>query len=376
MCPGVVDGKIIPHVDLGQHPVNGKLVVVLAQTAGYVILVVAGCILLAQHGNVVVCPVDGRPHQICSAGIHADVFLVNVLFVYCLGDQIAVGAKHESAQFGKDGYIPQPCGYHDLLECLADALADGENVVGFLFRPIGDAHAAGQVYKADVCTGLLLEHDSSFKQHPCQLGVVGVGDGVACQEGMQTEVLDPLLHQDLEPIDQLLGGKAVLCLPRIVHDMGFDLKMSAGIVPAEDGLRQTCNLFQKVNVGDIIQVDVCAQLLCQLEILRRGHIGGEHDIAAGKAACLAHHQLRQRGAVHAAALLLQNFQNKGIGGRLDCKVFPVALVPGKRLLQLPCVLPDALFIVQIEGGGVLGGDALHDLLGCKRCFHSTDPFSF
>ena len=47
-------------LDLRQHAVNGELVAVLAQRAGDVVLVVAGGVLLAHDGDVVVGPVDGR----------------------------------------------------------------------------------------------------------------------------------------------------------------------------------------------------------------------------------------------------------------------------------------------------------------------------
>ena len=39
---GIVDVEHVPDVDLGQHPVDGKLVVVLAQAAHHVVHVVAG----------------------------------------------------------------------------------------------------------------------------------------------------------------------------------------------------------------------------------------------------------------------------------------------------------------------------------------------
>ena len=65
----------------GQHPVDGKLVVVLAQAADHIVLVVAGSVLLAQHGDVVVGAVHGRAHQVGGTGVHTDILLINVLFV-------------------------------------------------------------------------------------------------------------------------------------------------------------------------------------------------------------------------------------------------------------------------------------------------------
>src|SRR5699024_1613293 len=45
---GVVDDQNVALVDFGQHAVDGKLVVVLAQAAGDVVLVVAGGVLFTQ----------------------------------------------------------------------------------------------------------------------------------------------------------------------------------------------------------------------------------------------------------------------------------------------------------------------------------------
>ena len=103
--PGVVDDQQIADVDLGQHPVHGELVVVLAQGAGDVVLVVAGLVLLAHDGDVVIGPVHGRAHQIGRAGIHADVVLVGLLLVEDPGDQMAVGGQHEAAQLGAQGHV-------------------------------------------------------------------------------------------------------------------------------------------------------------------------------------------------------------------------------------------------------------------------------
>ena len=175
---GIVDVKDIPDVDLGQHPVNGKLVVILAQTAHHVVLVVAGGVLFAQHGDVVVSAVHGGSHQVCGAGVQTDVLLIDVLFVDDGGHQRAVGAGSKAAHLAEDGYIPHAGGHKDLFKLFAHALADGHDVVLGLLRAVRDTHAAGQVDVADVRTGSLLHPDSQLEQDACQLRVVGVRDGV------------------------------------------------------------------------------------------------------------------------------------------------------------------------------------------------------
>mgnify|MGYP000638807370 CR=1 FL=1 len=46
VCAGVMDVDNVADVDFRQHTVNGELVIVLTQTAGDVVLVVAGGVLL------------------------------------------------------------------------------------------------------------------------------------------------------------------------------------------------------------------------------------------------------------------------------------------------------------------------------------------
>ena len=80
-----------------------------------------------------------------------------------------------------------------------------------------------------------------------------------------------------------------------------------------------------------------------LHVLHGGLVGREHDIAAGKAAHLAEHQLGQGRAVHAAALFLQNLQDDGVGQGLDGKILLEALVPAERLVDAAGIFPGCPF---------------------------------
>lgn len=123
------------------------------------------------------------------------------------------------------------------------------------------------------------------------------------------------------------------------------------------------------------EIDGGPQLCRQLKFAGGGLVGGEHDLAARKAAAVGHHQLGEGGAVGAAAFLPENLQNGGGGSGLDGKIFLEAGVPGEGLHHLPGVFADALFVVEVEGGGVGFGDFLNLRFGHKRCFHSWQhPF--
>ena len=327
-------------------------------------------------------PVHGRAHQVGGAGVQTDVFLINVLFVDGRCHQRAVGAGGEAAHLGKDGHIAHASGHEDLLKLLAHALTDGYDVVLGLLRAVRNTHAAGQIDVADVHTGGLLHPDSQLEQDCCQLGVILVRDGVGREEGMDAEVLCTLGSQLFVAVDHLLFGHAVLGIAGLVHDLKslFALAQAespAGIVATEDVLRHTGHTLKELHHSSVIQIDVCAQLIGFLHILHRSLVGREHDIAAGKAAGLAEHQLGQGRAVHTTALLLEDLQDDRVGQSLDRKILPEALVPAESLVDAAGVLADALFVVNVERRGHILNDLLCHGLGQERfLFHSYIPLIY
>ena len=116
--------------------------------------------------------------------------------------------------------------------------------------------------------------------------------------------------------------------------------------------------FQERNVVRSSRVDVRAEVVGFLHCPRGRVVGGKHDVAALEAAGLAHEQLSIAGAVNAAALLLQNLQQVGVGRGLDGKVFLEALVPAERGVDPAGIFPDTLFVIEVERGGNIGGDLL------------------
>ena len=336
---------------------------------------VAGDVLLPHDRNVVIGPIDGRPHQVGGAGIHPHILLVGVLLVEHPGHQVPVWGQHEAPQLGTQRHVPHARGDQDLLVGLPHPRPDGGDVVGRLLRAVGHPHAAGQVDEGDVAAGLLLQLRRQLEQHPGQGRIVLVGQGVGGQEGVDAELLRPQLLQTAEGLGDLGPGHAVLGLPRVVHDLKAlfalsDLEYSTWIIPAGDLFGDiTQGALQKFHMGDVIQIDGRPQLLRQDELLRRGIVGGEHDLPAPEAAAVGHHQLAQGGAVHPAALLPQDLQDLGIGGGLHREVLRIAGVPCKGRFQRPGVLPDAPLIIQVERGRVLTGDILELFQGDKRFFH-------
>ena len=129
-------------------------------------------------------------------------------------------------------------------------------------------------------------------------------------------------------------------------------------------------------MGQVVQIDVRAEVVGFLHVLRGRVVGGKHNVAALEAAGLTHEQLSIAGAVNAAALLLQNLQQVGVGRGLDGEIFFKALVPTERSDDPAGVLADSLFIVKVERGGNIGGDLLRLGKGNKRLFLRHDCLSF
>lgn len=180
-----------------------------------------------------------------------------------------------------------------------------------------------------------MQTNGQLKQDTGQLGVIVIGDGVAGQEGVDTELLGTGSHQPGVSLGHLILAHAVLGVAGIVHDTVAQLEHTARVEAAADGLGHARDLFKERNVGQVVQIDVRAEVVGFLHVLRRRVVGGKHDVAALEAAGLAHQQLSIAGAVDAAALLLQNLQQVGVGRGLDGEIFFKALVPTERSVD-PC----------------------------------------
>ena len=86
----VLNHEDIPVVNGGHGAVHRKFVVVLAERSHHIDGGAGGSIFLAQHGDMVVSPIHGRTHEVAGGGVHADIFLIDVLFSDGGGQQIAV----------------------------------------------------------------------------------------------------------------------------------------------------------------------------------------------------------------------------------------------------------------------------------------------
>ena len=102
------------------------------------------------------------------------------------------------------------------------------------------------------------------------------------------------------------------------------------------------------DMRNIIEVNKRIKAAGLRQLLGRHGVGREHNIRTMKAASIREHQLRGAGAVHAAALLLQNAQDRGIGQRLDGEILLEILAPAERLIQRPRRAADPALVIQVK----------------------------
>ena len=341
----IVDQQQVAQLNLRKRTLPGKLIVVLAKTAGDIIDVVRGPVPLAADGHMMISPVHGRAHQVDRAGVHADVIPVDLFFVHGMGHQPAAGAGHPAAQLRLDG---DAAFREDLFIDLPDALADSFQIRFLFLRPIGNADAAGQVHKGKLHFELRREIPSQGHEHFGQARIISRIDRVGSQEGVQAESRDAFFFQDGEAFLQLRQGKAVFRLPRVSHDRIADGESAAGIIAQTDRIGETAVGPQQADIGQVVQVDEGTQLPRLGEFLGRHGVSGKDHILPGETAGFRQSQLRGGRAVQAAALVLHDPQDRRIRQGLDGEILLKIFTPGEGRLQPAGTGTDSLFVIEME----------------------------
>ena len=292
MCAGVVDEEVVALLELRKRTIDGELVVVLTEGAGHVIGMVAWRVFLAEDGDVMVCAVHRRAHEVDRTGVHAGILLIGMLEVDDLRDQCAVWCQHEAAHLGEDADVAETVRYEDLIEYAMNALADRLDVVRFLVRLVWHADTAGEVDEVERDAGLCLDLDSELEELLRQGRVVIVRYRVRCEKGVHAEVLDAALLQDAVALDELCGGHAVLRILRVIHDGVCDAEVSARIVTKAHGLREAAQgILQLLDVREVVEIDDGTELVRDLILLERCVVRRKHDVMAVEAAGVGHLKL-------------------------------------------------------------------------------------
>ena len=242
------------------------------------------------------------------------------------------------------------------------------NIIRFLIRFVRNSHTAGQIDKFNISTCLFFQFYSDFKQYFCQHRIVLIGYRVACQKCMNTEFLCSFCFQDLKCFKELFCGHTVFCISRVIHDIVADFKESTRIVTAADGLRNISDgFFQKINMGNIIQVDDCSQFCCILIFLCRCGIGREHNISSLASHRLRKHQFGHGGTVTSTSIFFHDLNQCRVRACFHCKVLSVPFVPCESFFYCFCIVPDTFFIIQMIWGWKFCGNLIQLFL-CYKWF--------
>ena len=174
-----MDKKIISLLNLRQHPVYGKLVIVLAQRTCHIIHMVAGRILFSKHRDMVISPVHCRPHQVHRTGIHADILLMDMLLMDRLCHKGSERPHHKPSHLGIDRHISHSRGNQNLLIGFLHTFSDHIYIIRRLPRLIGDAHAAGEIDKGNMRARLLPQLHRKLKKLSGKHRIIFVCNGIA-----------------------------------------------------------------------------------------------------------------------------------------------------------------------------------------------------
>ena len=150
----------------------------------------------------------------------------------------------------------------------------------------------------------------------------------------------------------LLFGHTVFCVLGGIHYLVVESEVAAGIVTAAHSLLKRRDFLIVIYVGEVVEVDDCAEFSGKREVLFGGNVGRKHNFLALKAYLVGHHKFGQRRAVDARAFLFEYLKNIGVGRSLNRKKFFESFIPRESFFEQSCVFSYAFFVVDMKRRGV------------------------
>ena len=187
-----MDHKIVSFLNLWQHPVNGKLIVILAQGSRDIVFMVAGSVLLSKHCNMVIRAIHCRAHQIDCTRVYSDIIFVRVLFMNCFCHKASVRSHHVTSKLCVNLYITHSCRDKHFLVYLSNPLTNRIDIIRLLIRSVWDTDSSGKVDKFDVYSCFFGQSHRLLKKYFCQHRIVVIGNCIACKKRMKAELFRPL----------------------------------------------------------------------------------------------------------------------------------------------------------------------------------------
>ena len=238
-------------------------------------------------------------------------------------------------------------------EEIGDFPAHGGKVQRLLLGFIGNAEAAADVEEFETDAEFLLDQGRDLQEHAGGFHHVGVIQLVGGDHGVQAEALGAPCLGAAVGVHHLLMGDAVFGLFGMADD---DVAGTArpGIVAEADQLGEFGDL---VDQADIVEIEDAAAVLGRKgEFLGAGIVRGEHDLLGLGPDLAGKNQLGDGAAVEAEAHLLHQAQNAAIGQGLNGEILAEAGNAGKGFFELLSRFANARFVIDMEGGAVMGGD--------------------
>ena len=207
------------------------------------------------------------------------------------------------------------------------AFANKLNVYWCTIWSIWNTNSARQVNKTDLNTQCLVKLNCDFEYSSSKRWIVTLLCHVACQERVDTKLLNTHFLKSSKCLKELSLSHSVLSLTRVAHDCITNKEISAWIVSAANLLWNATVLCKEINMCNIVQVDNCSQLACLFELNCRCLVGREHNVLISETYIIRKLQLCVAGTVCTTTLLLQNLQDKWVWTCLNCEILSVSLVP-------------------------------------------------
>ena len=110
-----------------------------------------------------ICSIDCRTHQVCSASIHTDILFVCVFLMDCFCHEAAIWSHHKSSHLCIDCYITHISRNEHFFVYLLYPCTDHTDIIRNLIRFICDSYTTGQIDKTDLDTQFLFDFNTQFK---------------------------------------------------------------------------------------------------------------------------------------------------------------------------------------------------------------------
>ena len=204
--------------------------------------------------------------------------------------QAAVRASHNSAAFQINGRMFQPVVHHVSGIMAFDALRYGMEIDWLLSWIVGNSYAAPEVDKVDGDAGFQGNIRQQLKKEGGGFHEISGIEFVGCHHCVDAEMPNALVPGCRVGLYHLLTGKAILGLFRCSND-AISLFRRTG-VEAEGKCVREADLFEIIQVGEVVQIDDAAKFLGFAVLLEGGVVGCEKQLVSGDADSLRKNKLR------------------------------------------------------------------------------------